>query len=151
MRSVLPPSSSVPLPVIVNGQFGSPGPLATPVIVTGTLFPSTRPFAFPEIVTLPPLMPQRPVNVPPIAAAVWLEIWDWKVPQRPTAGTDGSSFERHVPTSGPVAVGLLFVGREPSIDVGASVLVECSYPQPAVATTAAAARRAERDLLIANL
>ena len=70
-RSVLPLSSIAPLPVSVNAQLGSPGPVPVPVTVIATFVPLSCPVALP-LIEMPP--PQSPVNVPAIDDAVCVAI-----------------------------------------------------------------------------
>ena len=88
-------SSTVPLPVSVNGQFGIPGMLAVPVAVNVTAVPLSVPDALPEIVRPPP---HWPVNVPAMDVGVWLAIWYWKLPHVFGSGKVGAALaDTYVP------------------------------------------------------
>jgi hypothetical protein len=66
-------SMMVPLPLSVNGQLLVPGRVALPVAVIDTFVPLIVPFAVPASV-MPP--PHVALNVPEIADAVWVVIWN---------------------------------------------------------------------------
>jgi hypothetical protein len=140
----------------LKAQLGVPGTAAEPVAVIATAVPLITPDAVPAIVTPPP---QTALNVPESVVAVWLTIWNWKLPQVFTEGSPaGRAADVHRPTRDEFEAELLFALAAGADAAGADALgaatlvVECSKPQATVRTEAAA-RVAKLDsiLFITNL
>src|SRR5581483_9750096 len=79
MRSVLPASSMLPVPLTEKVQFGMPGMLPDPLIAIVTVVGLTSSPCADAETTMP--FPQLAVNVPAIVVAVCEAIWYWKLPQ----------------------------------------------------------------------
>jgi hypothetical protein len=147
--SVLPLSSMLPFAVTLNGQFGMPGMLPAPSIVTATLLPFNWPLTDAE--TVRPL-PHTAVNVPVIDVAVCDPIWYWKLPHVLADGRFAETDDVQMPTIDgeveDVGVGVPAGAVVPLLaaDDGASTLDLCSNPHPATPTAAKAAASKRSDL-----
>ena len=131
--SVVPLSMIEPLPPSVNGQLLFVGSVALPVAVSATLVPLSVPLAVPASV-MPP--PHVALNVPAIADAVCVAIWNWKFPHDPTSGSaDVVDDEVQVPTSDPelddddegllLDVGVAAAAAALPVEVGEVTVVVC--------------------------
>jgi hypothetical protein len=141
----------------LKAQLGVPGTAAEPVAVIATAVPFITPDAVPAIVTPPP---QAAVKVPEIVVAVWLTIWNWKLPQVFAEGTPaGKAADVHRPTRDEFEGALLLFAVPAGADaagaaaLGAAMLVvECSKPHATVRTEAAArATQFDSIFFITNL
>jgi hypothetical protein len=89
----------VPLPVIENGQLGSPDMDPFPLILIVTVLPSMWPVPVPVMLALPRHVP---LNDPDTSVAVCVPIVQTKSLQEPTlvaAGEPTAAADFHVPSS----------------------------------------------------